>query len=97
MEQYTLYAYFENKTEDCLYIGIAKGDGTVRHAEHLKPSKYDAQGENSINQYLQDNAGDWTYIKLGEVFLSIDAKPAIHNLESFFVDKYKPSLNKYKK
>lgn len=92
---YTVYGYFERETEECIYIGIAEGNGVERHQNHLKPSKYDAQ---EINKWLQDNPESWEYIELEQFTHDIlDEKSLAHAYETLYVETFKPKLNVYKK
>lgn len=52
-----IYGIFDNKSGDCLYIGVSKFiTKGLRMMEHLKPSK---SNESPINRYLRDN-DDWS-------------------------------------
>lgn len=93
-----LYGYFDLKTGECIYIGIDTTDKLERWQEHTKPAK---KYEQEINTWIQDRVEgeDWVLITLFELncYIEEDAKKAIHILESFYTEKYKPKMNVYKK
>lgn len=103
-----LYGYFTLKdveiegkmyeAGECIYIGIDTTTNLERHMEHLKPAKKNVQ---KINTWLQDRQEneDWMLIRLCDVdsYSKEDSKPSILALEAYYVGKYKPVLNAYKK
>lgn len=96
-----VYAYFDKKTGDCIYIGIAKDldASDERHRNHLKPAKYNIQ---KINAYLQDNPNTWEYVVIWDKINAPEfvdeetRKKMVHAVESVLIDTYNPSINDYK-
>lgn len=73
-----VYGYFDNKTGECIYIGIDTTEKLERHANHMKPAKKHKQ---KINKWLQERVEgkDWVYVEM-------------HKLESYSYEALKENV-----